>query len=619
MATWYRTGTVAVTNGNATIVGTGTLWTLNSNAGDIFIGPDLAQYEISAVTDDTHINVKTLAGVAGYAGSTLSNQNYAIIRNFTSTLSSQLAAQLTTLVDNWQTREDQFRAWQAGTANGGPNNDGAYPLTDAVGVTNNVYCPAKLEAVAGGVTKIPVKCATTATITLSGTQTIDTIAANAGDRVLVKDQSTGSQNGIYVVASGAWARAADFDVSADAVSGCIIPVQQGGANGLSIWHLTNTGTINLGTTALTFAQIYPSSGSTTTMGSLIASATDKATPIDADYVGLMDSAASNVLKKLSWANIKATLKTYFDTLYVYTLATFMGYTTTATVAGTTTLTVSSTYHQYFTGTTTQTIVMPVVTALTAGWSVRIVNNSTGSLTVNSSGGNAIVTIPPGTSAILTCILVTGTTAASWGATTICTTSGNGLVAFAVGTLVAGGSITGSYKIVSDGWIGGTRLTSTGPIVAETSIILGNSSGGLLYLDGGFNASISSTINGSGGGAIRCIAGSLGVQLASGGTSWSSLSDERAKDIIVNIENAASKVQSLRAVIGKYKEDETEKHRSFLIAQDVQAVLPEAISELPDGMLGLSYTDVIPLLVAAINEHSATITALEQRLTALESK
>ncbi|MBK7298621.1 MAG: hypothetical protein IPI91_19225 [Flavobacteriales bacterium] len=54
---------------------------------------------------------------------------------------------------------------------------------------------------------------------------------------------------------------------------------------------------------------------TTTIGALINSATAKTTPVDADMIGLMDSAASNVLKKLSWANIKATLKTYFDTLY----------------------------------------------------------------------------------------------------------------------------------------------------------------------------------------------------------------------------------------------------------------------------------------------------------------
>lgn len=53
---------------------------------------------------------------------------------------------------------------------------------------------------------------------------------------------------------------------------------------------------------------------TTTAGALINGATAKTTPVDADYVGLMDSAASNILKKLSWANIKATLKTYFDSL-----------------------------------------------------------------------------------------------------------------------------------------------------------------------------------------------------------------------------------------------------------------------------------------------------------------
>jgi hypothetical protein len=64
---------------------------------------------------------------------------------------------------------------------------------------------------------------------------------------------------------------------------------------------------------------------TTTAGALINGATTKATPVDADHIGLMDSAASNVLKKLSWANLKATLVTYFDTLY-------------ATLSGTQTLT-----------------------------------------------------------------------------------------------------------------------------------------------------------------------------------------------------------------------------------------------------------------------------------------
>lgn len=67
---------------------------------------------------------------------------------------------------------------------------------------------------------------------------------------------------------------------------------------------------------------------TTTTGALINGATAKTTPVDADFVGLMDSAASNILKKLSWANIKATLKAYFDTLYSLSVVTIRTYTGT---------------------------------------------------------------------------------------------------------------------------------------------------------------------------------------------------------------------------------------------------------------------------------------------------
>jgi hypothetical protein len=94
-------------------------------------------------------------------------------------------------------------------------------------------------------------------------------------------------------------------------------------------------------------------------------------------------------------------------------ATLMGWTTTATAAGTTTLTSSSTYQQEFTGTTTQTVALPVTSTLALGWSFEIINNSTGSLTVNSSGGNLVGTITAGSTASLVCRLTSGTTAASW--------------------------------------------------------------------------------------------------------------------------------------------------------------------------------------------------------------
>lgn len=111
----------------------------------------------------------------------------------------------------------------------------------------------------------------------------------------------------------------------------------------------------------------------------------------------------------------------------------------------------------------------------------------------------------------------------------------------------------------------------------------------------------------------------GVQLARNATSWAAGSDERIKDIIEPITDAATKVATLRAVIGKYKTDEVGMRRSFLIAQDVQAVLPEAVDDTNPEKLGVRYTEVIPLLVAAIKEQQTLITILTDRITALEAK
>lgn len=90
-----------------------------------------------------------------------------------------------------------------------------------------------------------------------------------------------------------------------------------------------------------------------------------------------------------------------------------GYTTTATAAGTTTLTVTSTYQQYFTGSTTQTVVMPVTSTLVLGQAYYIVNNSSGAVTVQSSGANTIQVMAAGSTMLITCILTSGTSAASW--------------------------------------------------------------------------------------------------------------------------------------------------------------------------------------------------------------
>ena len=102
--------------------------------------------------------------------------------------------------------------------------------------------------------KESVKAATTGNITLSGTQTVDGVALSVGDRVLVKDQSTASQNGIYVVASGSWSRAADADADSEVTAGLFTFVEEGTTNADAGFSLTTNDDITVGTTALTFTQ-----------------------------------------------------------------------------------------------------------------------------------------------------------------------------------------------------------------------------------------------------------------------------------------------------------------------------------------------------------------------------
>ena len=112
-------------------------------------------------------------------------------------------------------------------------------------------------------------------------------------------------------------------------------------------------------------------------------------------------------------------------------------------------------------------------------------------------------------------------------------------------------------------------------------------------------------------------GSGGVSLSSGATSFAGASDEKLKTIIENITGALDNVAELRTVIGRYEWDAEDKRRSFLIAQDVQAVLPEVVEKNPEGNLMLDYTGVIPLLTAALKEAKTKIETLEAKVTALE--
>ena len=111
-----------------------------------------------------------------------------------------------------------------------------------------------VDSVAQGLApKDSVRAATTGDIALSGAQTIDGVNVVGGDRVLVKSQNTASENGIYVAAAGAWARAADADSEGDLRSASVF-VEEGTANADTLWVMTTNAPIVVGTTALTWTQ-----------------------------------------------------------------------------------------------------------------------------------------------------------------------------------------------------------------------------------------------------------------------------------------------------------------------------------------------------------------------------
>jgi hypothetical protein len=105
------------------------------------------------------------------------------------------------------------------------------------------------NAQAGIDNKQSARVATTGNITLTGTQTIDGVAVADGDRVLVKNQTTTTQNGIYLASTGAWSRTND-----SLNPNTFLFVEEGTTQGDTSWMISNNGVITVGTTAIAFTQ-----------------------------------------------------------------------------------------------------------------------------------------------------------------------------------------------------------------------------------------------------------------------------------------------------------------------------------------------------------------------------
>ena len=184
-------------------------------------------------------------------------------------------------------------------------------LADPVGA-QDAATKAYVDAARQGLdVKDSVRVATTANVTLTGTQTIDTVAVVAGERVLVKNQTTPSENGIWVVAAGAWSRSTDADNGTKLTPGAFVFVESG-SQADSGWVMTTDGTIVVGTTSLAWAQfsgagqITAGAGLTKTGSTIdVATASTARIVVNADSIDLATVTASNTTPAQGTTSVSA--------------------------------------------------------------------------------------------------------------------------------------------------------------------------------------------------------------------------------------------------------------------------------------------------------------------------
>jgi hypothetical protein len=226
----------------------------------------------------------------------------------------------------------------------------------------------------------------------------------------------------------------------------------------------------------------------------------------------------------------------------YAMANLMGFTTTVTSATPVVLTNASSFYQLFTGSTAQVVTLPVTSTLQQGWTFHICNNNTSnSLTVQTSGGNSLITVLNGTTAMVTCIATGGTGTADWeaGLTDFSSSTGGGAVVLNVSpTLTGAMNLTGSTtsnsnfgSAVTSGTIsiGGTSGTGTitvgqSTVSQTTNIQAGATASGSTKTmnigTGGLSGSTTAINIGSANGTTTTFSGTVNLPSTSAVTSFS---------------------------------------------------------------------------------------------------
>ena len=231
--------TVAATSGNTTVAGTLGVTGNTTITGTLAAGATSVTGSLSA-TGDLAINTNKF-NVASATGNTLVAGTLGVTG--ATTLSSTLGVTGNTTIGGTLGVTGVITAGANIDANSHKIVNLAEPTADSDAATKYYVDAAR----SGLDIKNSVRAATTANITLSNTQTIDGVALSIGDRVLVKDQTTTSENGIYIVASGSWSRSTDADQPAELNPGTFVFVEEGSVNSDTGFVVVSDGALVIGT------------------------------------------------------------------------------------------------------------------------------------------------------------------------------------------------------------------------------------------------------------------------------------------------------------------------------------------------------------------------------------
>ena len=177
-----------------------------------------------------------------------------------------------------------------------------------------------------------------------------------------------------------------------------------------------------------------------------------------------------------------------------------------------------------------------------------------------------------------------------------------------------GETTGTAMVISPA--GNVGIGSTAPGVALDVAGAGGTPMRLRNTGGGSFWQVGPDVSGN---FIVYNNGGVGAYIANGATTWTANSDRRLKNNIQRIPNSLEKLNQISGVTYWYNSDEsTAPRRVGVIAQDVQKVLPEAVSE-KDGFLGVRYPDLIPLVINAVKELYEMVNSDKAEIEKLKSE